>query len=167
MVVAFRNGTDKNNSWWAVFNHELFWVRVNDGFWLFAVFRLLPISILVALKGQLPKKVINIAQVVKRSPKRFFTVHSFRPVESRFGILHAIHRLDWLRFLECGLTSIERITTIGAWPIIRHFGAHFGLIEVIEIGKLAAFRLVSLAAVVLKGTGPFSYAWLLLERIFS
>ncbi len=166
MVVAFRNGTDKNNSWRTVFDHKLFRVRVNDSLWLFAVFALLPISILVALKSQFPKKVIDIAQVVERASKRFFTIHSFRLVESRIRILHAVHWLYWLRFLKGRLACIKRIATVWAWAVIRHFGAHFGLIEVIEISKLAAFGLVGLTAVVLKGTGSLSYARLLLERIF-
>ena len=167
MIVTFGNWSDKNDPWWTVFYHELLRVRIDYGFRLLSIFRLLPISILITLEGKFSKKIIDVAQVVKRLSKRFFTIDGFGAMESGIGILHAIHRFNRLRFLESWLTSIDRITALRVWAVVRHFRTNFGLIKVIKISKLAALRFMSLTAIVLKSTCPFSYPQFLLYRILS
>lgn len=167
VIVTLRNWSDKNHPRWTVFYHELLWVRIYYSFWFFTIFRLLPISILITFKSQFSEKIINVTQVVERSSKRFFTIDGFRAVESRIGILHAVHRFDRLRFLESWLTRIERVTALRTWAVVRHFRTDFSLIKVIKIGKLTTLWLMGLTAIVLKSTGPFSDPQFLFDRILS
>lgn len=167
MIVTLWNRSNKNNSRWTVFYHELLWVRIYYSLWLFTILRFLPISVFITFQGQFFEKIVNITQIVKRTSKRFFTVDSFRAVESWIGVFHTVHRFDRLRFLESWITSIKRVTILRTWSVVRHFGTDFGLIKVIEITKLTALRLMGLAAIVLKSTRPFSYSQFLLNRILS
>ena len=161
MVVALRNWPDKNDTRWTILYHKLLGVRINDSFRFFTVFRLLPISILIALESQLSKKIVNIPQVVKLPSEWFFAFNGFRTVKSWVWILHAINWFYWLWFLKRRFTYIIGITVFRAWFVVWHFRAYVGFVEVIKVSKLTGLRFMDLTAVILKSAGSFSDSLLL------
>ena len=142
-------------------------IWINQCFGFFPVFRLLPFSILIALKSDLSEKIINISEVIKRSREGFFTVYCFRSMESWVWIFHTISLFDRLRFLESGLTIFVGIRVMLLVCKIWHFWRYFTFIKIIKIGELVTLRLMDLTAVVLESTCSFTGSCLLLSWAFG
>lgn len=167
MVVTFRNGSNKDNFWRAIFNQELLRIWIDKCFSLLSIFRLLPFSILVAFKGDLSEKIINITKIIEGSAKRFFTVDCFRSMESWVRTLHTINWFGRLWFLERCLSIFIWGRVMLLLSEIWHFGTNFTFIKIMKIAELIALGLMNLTAVVLKSTCSFTGSFLLLTWVFG
>ena len=145
----------------------MLWIRINQSFGFFSIFRFLPFSILIALKCDLSEKIIDVSEIIKRSRKGFLTVYCFRSMESWVWIFHTIHRFDRFRLLECGLAILVRIRIMLLVCKIWHFWRYFTFIKIIKIGELVALGLMDLTAVVLESTCSFTGSCLLLSWAFG
>lgn len=142
-------------------------IWINQSLGLFPVFRLLPFSILIALKCNLPEKIIDISEIIERTRKGLLTVYCFRSMESWVWIFHTINWLDRFGLLICGLIIFVMVGVMLLVCKIWHFWRYFTLIKIIKIGKLVALGLMDLTAVVLESTCSFTSSCLLLSWAFG
>lgn len=159
MAVALGNRSNKDNLGGAVLNQKLLRIWVYQCLSFLSILWLLPLTVFIALQGNLPEQVINVTKVIKRTWKRLLTVHSLWSVESWIWLLHT----NWFGgfgLLECGLAIFIRVTIMLFWCEIRHFGTYFAFVEIIKIGELVTLGFMHLAAVVLECTCSFTGSWL-------